>query len=315
MRSFELPTGLGRLDVLLLAPDHHAQVGLGQEPHRRRGPVVEVGRLGGEPLARLVDEAGVDRRPRGGVPQLLGRQSLQRVVEGQRVHEDGPRDVNRVGRQALMLPGVDLFGQRPVSRPSGRDVVGDGGHEGGLSEAGHDLLPDRLVAGIDVVQMDRRRVGGPLPPEVRDGPREQPQHAAHPLEVVERRGLAGQRVEDVRVQRVARPKLLHRLGPGGVVGERVLVAGPQSAVGVDHLGRLGVVDVLEQTPPEHLHGLVLFGRVQQSRLPRRDALDLGHPVRDELVLRRVGVGGAAVLADGERVDEGRVRRRLDRLEQ
>ena len=141
------------------------------------------------------------------------------------------------------------------------------------------------MAGVDVMQMDRRRVGGPLPPQVRDGAREQPQHAVHPLEVVECRGLAGQRVEDVRVQRVARPELLHRLGPRGVVGHRVLVAGPQSAVGVDHLGRLGVVDVLEQTPPEHLHGLVLFGRVQQSRLPRRDALDLGHPVRDELVLR------------------------------
>ena len=84
---------------------------------------------------------------------------LQGLVEGQRVHEHRPRDVGGVGRQALMLPGVDVFGQRPVSRG---DVVGDdGGHEGGLSEAGHDLLPDRLVAGIDVMQMNRRRVGGP----------------------------------------------------------------------------------------------------------------------------------------------------------
>ena len=102
-----------------------------------------------------------------------------------------------------MLPGVDLLGQGPLPCPAGGDVVGDGGHEGGLSETGHDLLPDRLVAGIDVMEMDRRRVGRPLPPEVRDGTREQPQHAAHPLEVGERRGLAGQRLEEVRVQRVA----------------------------------------------------------------------------------------------------------------
>ena len=32
----ELGAGLGRVDVLLLASDHHAQVGLGQEPQRRR---------------------------------------------------------------------------------------------------------------------------------------------------------------------------------------------------------------------------------------------------------------------------------------
>lgn len=151
-------------------------------------------------FARLIDEAGVDRRPRRGVPQLVGGQSLQRLVEGQGVHEDRPCDVGPVGRQALVLLGVDLLGQDPLPRPSRRDVVGDGGHEGGLSEAGHDLLPDGFVAGVDVVQMDRRRVGGPLPPEVRDRPREQPQHAAHPLEVGERRGLAGQRVEHMGVQ-------------------------------------------------------------------------------------------------------------------
>ena len=301
--------------MLLLASDYHAQIGFGQEAHRRYGPVVEVGRLRREPLAGFVDEARVDRRPGHGVPQLLGGQSLQRVVEGERVHEDRPRDVGCVGRQALMLLRVDLFGQCPLSRPSGGDIVGDGGHESGLPEPGHDLLPDRLVAGIDVMEVNRRRISGPLLPKVGDGTREQPQHPAHSLEVGERGGLAGQRLHDVRVQRVACSELVHRLGPGGLVGKRILLARPQLAVGVDDLGRPGFVDVLEQAPPKHLHGLVLFSRIQERRLACGDALDLGHSVRDELVFRRVGVGRAPVLADGERVDEGRVRRGLDRLEQ
>ena len=58
-----------------------------------------------------------------------------------------------------MLLRVDLLGRCPLPRPPRGDVVGDGGHERGLAEAGHDLLPDRLVAGVDVVQMDRRGVG------------------------------------------------------------------------------------------------------------------------------------------------------------
>ena len=141
------------------------------------------------------------------------------------------------------------------------------------------------MAGIDVMEVDRRRVRGPLPPKVCDGTREQSQHPAHPLEVGERGGLAGQRLQDVRVQRVACPELVHGLGPGGVAGEGILVASPQLAVGGDDLGRLGVVDMLEQAPPEHLHGLIFFRRIQERRLAGRDALDLRHPVRDELGLR------------------------------
>ncbi len=66
---------------------------------------------------------------------------------------------------------------------------------------------------------------------------------------------------------------------------------------------------------KNLHGFVRFGRIQERRLASRDALDFRHLVRDELILRRIGVGRATVLADGEGVDNGRVRRGLDRLEQ
>ena len=69
------------------------------------------------------------------------------------------------------------------------------------------------------------------------------------------------------------------------------VAGPQPAVDIDNLDRAGTVDALEHVLPEHLHRLVLLGRVQERGLAHRDALDLGYAVGDELMLGRAGVGG------------------------
>ena len=45
----------------------------------------------------------------------------------QRVQEDGPGNVNSVGRQAAVILGVDLLGQGLLSRLAGGDIVGDAG--------------------------------------------------------------------------------------------------------------------------------------------------------------------------------------------
>lgn len=65
-----------------------------------------------------------------------------------------------------MMLGVDLPGKRPLLRTG--HVIGNGGQVRRLAETGNDLLSDRLVAGIDVVEMDRGGVRGLLIPEMGD---------------------------------------------------------------------------------------------------------------------------------------------------
>ena len=164
-RAFEDPAdavvqfgaSLGTVDVLFLPPDDLAQVRFDQEAQRRGGPVVQIGGLGDELLASFLDEADVQYRSEHGVAQVVGGQALERFVERQRVHEDRPRRVLGVRRQTAVVGGVDLLGQR---FPAGRagDVVGDRWRVGVLDEAGEDLLANRLVARVDVVHVDRRRV-------------------------------------------------------------------------------------------------------------------------------------------------------------
>ena len=224
--------------VLFFAADDEAQIGLRQEPQRRARTVVEIGRSGHEPAARLFDEADVGSRAEQRVAQPLRRQPLERVVERQRVHEDGARDVGPVGRQAAVPGGVDPLGQRRASlAPGGGDVVGDRRQVGGLPQAGDDLLADRLMAQVDVVQVDGGGVRGLRLPKLRDGARQQPQHAAHALEVAQRGGLAGEGGQHFGVQRIARGEGLRGLRAGGVRGQRAAVQRPLLAVGVDHLAR------------------------------------------------------------------------------
>ena len=144
---------------------------------------------------------------------------------------------------------------------------------------------------------------------------QQPQHAADALERLQRRGLRGQRLQDLGVQRPARPKALGRLRTARVVRDRIPLCGPHDLIGVDRLARGVLVDGLEQAPAQHLRRLVLLGRIEQRRLARRDALRLRHPIGDELVLCRVRVYRPALLADRQRVDQCRVRRTLHGLEQ
>ena len=126
-----------------------------------------------------------------------------------------------------MMPGVDLLRQRLLFNRSGGDIVGNGRHIGGLPEACHDLLADRFVARIDMVKMNRGRVTGLLCPKMRDRARQQPQHAPHPLEIAERRRLAGQGFQHFRMQRVTRPEGLDSLGAGGIAGQGLSVGCPE----------------------------------------------------------------------------------------
>ena len=148
-----------------------------------------------------------------------------------------------------------------------------------------------------------------------DGTRKQPQHAPHALEVAERRRLAGECLQHLRVQRIACPERLGVLGPCRVGCERLAVCCPERAVRFDRGLDARSVDVLEQAPAQHLDGLVLFGRIEQRGLARRHALRFAHLIGDELVLLAVGVARPSVLADRERVDERGVRCAFDGLEQ
>ena len=222
----KLGPGFPSVNVLFLAPDDLAQIGLGEKAHRCAGAVVEISGLGDELLARLFDEGDVRRGAKEGIPQLLGREALERIVEGQCVQEDGPGNVNRVGRQAAVILGIDLLGQGLLSRLAGGDIVGDRRYIGGLTEACDDLLADRLIPRIDMVEMDRGRIGRPLFPQMGDRARQQPQHATHPLEIVERGHLAGQGLQHFRMQRIARPEYFGGLGARGVAGKRVPVGRP-----------------------------------------------------------------------------------------
>ena len=67
--------------------------------------------------------------------------------------------------------GVDLLGERFLLDRSGGDIVADGRDVCRLTEPRDDLLADGLVTGIDVVQIDRRRVRRLFRPQTRDRPR------------------------------------------------------------------------------------------------------------------------------------------------
>ena len=99
------------------------------------------------------------------------------------------------------------------------------------------------------MQVDGGSVGGPLLPELRHGARQQPQHAAHALKVGERRGLAGEGFQHLRVERIAGGERLRGLRADGGDGQRVPVRRPLLPVGVDDGRDPYLVDPLEQAAP------------------------------------------------------------------
>ena len=164
MRSLSSARASPASTCRFLALDELTQIGLGTKAHRRAGPVIEIGGVGDEPLARFLDEGDVHRGTKHRIAQLPGPESFERIVEGQRVQEDGAGNVDCVGRQADVILGVDFLGQGLLSDPAAGDIVGDRRHIGGLSKAGDDLLADRLMARVDMVEVDRGSVSGLLFP-------------------------------------------------------------------------------------------------------------------------------------------------------
>ncbi len=68
----ELGAGLGGINVGLFAANDLGEVGLGEEPERDTGPVVQVGGLALEAFPRGVKEAEVEGRADNGEAQALG---------------------------------------------------------------------------------------------------------------------------------------------------------------------------------------------------------------------------------------------------
>ena len=307
--------GVAGINIALLAANDLVEVRLRQKAHRGAGAVIQIGGLGNEPFAGLFNEAQVQGRPQHGIAQLLWRQALQRFVEGQGVHEDGAGGVCRVGRQAAVVLGVNVLREGTAFAMPGGDVIGDGRREGGLAQAGDDLLANRLEAQVDVMQMEGRGVRRPLPPKMGDAAGEQAQHAAHTLELADGAGLGGQRLQHFGMQRIAGCERLGGFRPAGLFGQLVAVFGPQLAVGVDHRANAIVVDALEQAAAQHLRQFVVFGGVQQRGFAGGNALRLRHPVGHELVFLAVGVGGLAVAAKRQGVNQRCVGSALHGLEQ
>ena len=166
-----------RVDVALGSAHHLGEVRLGEEAHRCARPIVEVLGFGDEALARLFDEADVGGGTEHRVTQLFGCQPLELLVECQGVDEGGPGDIGGERRKPRVVLGVDLLREPFLLRTVARDVVADCRDVCALLEPRDDLLADRLVPGVDVVHVNRGCVRWPRFPQVRDGTREQPQHA------------------------------------------------------------------------------------------------------------------------------------------
>src|SRR5690606_6160451 len=79
--------------------------------------------------------------------------------------------------------------------------------------------------------------------------------------------------------------------------------------------RLLFIDRCEEPPAEHVDRFVVIRGIEQRRFAGRNALRFREPFGDLLVLVRVRVARLPVLADRESVDDRRVRRALDRLEE
>ena len=169
--------------------DHLGEVRLHHEAQGPVGPLIEEGGFLAETPYGIADEAQLHARRQDGIAQLVFRGAFQAVVEGQGVEKDAPGHRGRIGGQARIEFAIQLFREGGRILRRGRDIGLERRYEGLLAELGDDLLPDGAEGKVDMVQVDRiglRRL--PLP-QTADGPRQQAQHAAHPLEVPQRRGL------------------------------------------------------------------------------------------------------------------------------
>lgn len=108
----KLRAHFGRADLLLLPSYHLRQVRFSQKPQWHIRPVVEVGRISDEALARIVYEANIGAGRHYRIPQLFGRQAAQHVVEGERVKQHAARNVRAIGRHAFVMLQIEFLSQR-----------------------------------------------------------------------------------------------------------------------------------------------------------------------------------------------------------
>ena len=235
------------------------------------------------------------------------------VVEGHAVDENSAGRVGGVGREAAVVLFVEL--DREGFLGTAGNVVVYGWNEFGATKLGEDFLADRLEAQVDVVRVDGGGAGGMGVPQLRDGPGQEPQHAAHALEIVQGGDFGGEGFQNLGMEGVAGAKGRDGLGVRCIRGEEILIGEPERSVGFDGWQGLGGVNLAEQAAKENLNGFVVLGGIEERGLAGRDALRFGHFVGDELVLGAVGVARLALFANGEGVNEGNAGVAFDGFEQ
>ena len=191
---------------------------------------------------------------------MIGRKTLQVVIEGQRVDENRAGNVGAIRQQALEVLRVQFLGQRRLLRRTG-DIVQDCRNKCALLEAGRELPANHVRSEIDMVQVDRRRIGRPVRPDGRNGLGENTQHAAHALEATQRGRLSGQGIQSIRVKWIGLCKLRARRRPPGFFRQDIAMVCPQLAISADYLRCAGIIDRREQPPPDDLRSLIVSCRI------------------------------------------------------
>ena len=243
---------------------------------------------------------------------------------GQAVQEDGLPGV-LVEREALRM-GVVLVHQGRVAvagtelaAVGAAHVGGDDGQQLGALGAADQLVGEAMVAQVQMTGMDRRdrRM---LSPEVGDGQREDAQHAAGPLEGLDRGELPGEVVDQGRVKGVVGD---HALAEGLLargLGQQGRGAPVHVHVGVGGAGCGVLVDAPEQAACEHARDLLAADRGHGGDVAGDDAADLavgaagdvqGLGLADLLALglgddlrEHRGLAGEGVLLAGQGQDHG-----------
>ena len=166
-------------------------------------------------------------------------------------------------------------------------------------ESGHELLVNGAEAGVNVVNVNRgciRRLIARLP-EMAHCAGEEPEHPTHSLEIRQRRCLAGESVENLRVKWIGPAKRFDDLWLHGFVRDRIALGRPQGAIRVDYLGGEILVDGLKEAATQDQDGLVILRGIEERGFSGRNTLRLSHLLCQELVLLGVGILRLAVPTD------------------
>lgn len=147
-----------------------------------------------------------------------------------------------------------------------------------------------------MVQVDGGGVAGLFPPKLGNGLGQQPQHAPHPLKVLQGGSFLHQGVDELWMEWVA---LAQRLAaiialPHGWQG--LGMAAPEVLVGPHHLPHPTAVDGFKQATAQHLHRLVFAGGGEGRDLSSRHGLQFREDSINPLVLLPIGIHRLATTA-------------------